>query len=51
MRKCKYLLFAEQSMTKLHKIYWVLNNLSNALAPAITIGYWATVYNPGKTYD
>lgn len=32
-------------MTKLHKAYWVVHNIANALSPAVTALYWTTVYN------
>ncbi|XP_065332359.1 protein rolling stone-like isoform X2 [Cloeon dipterum] len=39
---------SDQKMTKLHKSYWLLNNLGNVLGPAVTILYWTTVYDPAK---
>jgi hypothetical protein len=39
---------AEEQMTKLHKSYWLLNNLGNVLSPAVTLLYWTTVYNPSE---
>lgn len=32
-------------MTNLHKAYWVVHNIANALSPAVTALYWSTVYN------
>ncbi|XP_059470781.1 protein rolling stone-like [Neocloeon triangulifer] len=36
---------SDRQMTKLHKSYWLLNNMGNVLAPAVTLLYWTTVYN------
>jgi hypothetical protein len=35
-------------MTKLHKCYWLLNNIANIGSPAVTLLYWTSVYNKGK---
>lgn len=47
MLKLYSALHAESShrMTKLHKTYWVLHNIANALAPAVTLLYWTLVYD------
>jgi hypothetical protein len=47
MLKLSSALHAESShrMTKLHKIYWVVHNIANALAPAVTVLYWSLVYD------
>ncbi|XP_059474926.1 protein rolling stone-like [Neocloeon triangulifer] len=31
-------------MTRLHKTYWVVHNIANALSPAVSLLYWAAVY-------
>jgi hypothetical protein len=35
-------------MTKLHTIYWVVHNIANALAPAVTVLYWSLVYDSSE---
>ncbi|KAF4521805.1 hypothetical protein B566_EDAN011390 [Ephemera danica] len=35
-----------EAMTLLHKTYWVFNNVSNALAPCISLCYWIILFNP-----
>jgi len=50
MLKLSSALHAESShrMTKLHKIYWVVHNIANALAPAVTVLYWSLVYDSSE---
>jgi len=42
-------LFLEK-MRLSHKIYWILNNISNGLAPLVSIVYWGAVHKKGKFY-
>jgi len=35
-------------MQSSHKIYWILNNISNGLSPLVSIMYWGVVHNPGN---
>jgi hypothetical protein len=31
-----------------YKVYWALNTIAIVMALDITVGYWFTVYDPGK---
>jgi tRNA splicing endonuclease len=38
----------DSEMSFSYKVYWALNTTGIVLALGITVGYWFTVYDPGK---
>jgi hypothetical protein len=38
----------DSEMPFTYKVYWALNTTAIVMALGITVGYWFTVYDPGK---